>query len=168
MIPPLKLAITTKSLIYAMNIFLGTTVCWYSLVFLGVRNPIWATITVILVSDPDLRATVNLARIRSTNTAVGCVISLISLALFGYTPWGSFLTVGATILLVMSIRNYPANWRLAPVTVAIIMDAARQATTYHDAVFLAVVRAAEIGAGCLVALAIVAINIRIGALVRPK
>lgn len=161
-----RLSITSKSFIYAVNIFLGATLCWYGLVLVGIKNPIWAIITVILVSDPDLRATVNLSRIRSINTAVGCIISLISLTLFGYTPWGSFLTVGVTIFLVMSIEGYPANWRLAPVTVAIIMDASRVATTYRDEVLFALARAGEIGAGCLVALLVVAVNIRLSSLIR--
>jgi len=164
----LRFNITKKSFIYAVNIFLATNLCWYGLVWLGANNPIWAIITVILVSDHDFGTAMYLSKVRALNTVVGCVISLVSLTIFGYSPWASFLTVMATILFITSIENYPANWRLAPVTVAIIMDASRNATTYHDEIRNAIIRTGEITAGCIAALAIVAINIKLGALLRRR
>ncbi len=157
----IKVSITSKSLLYPFNILIGSAICWYGLVLVGISNPIWSIITVILVSDPDLTTAITLARVRVINTIVGCVAALVSLLAFGYSPWSSFLTAAVIVLVVTSVEHYPANWRLTPVTVVIVMDASRKAMTYHDEMFNAIARAGEIAAGCAVALIIAMAQIKL-------
>jgi len=141
-----------KSLLYASKTFAGAALCWYGLVAFGMKDPIWAVITVIIVSDPDLKTTRMLAKTRAINTAVGCFFGLTSLLIFGYVPWICLLTAAVTVLAITLIEHYPSNWRLAPVTVVIIMDAGRQAAGRQDEMTFAIMRMIEIGVGCAVAL----------------
>lgn len=144
--------INKKSLIYAVNIFLGSCICWYSLTHLGLPDPMWAIITVILVSDPDLSTLMTLSKMRVINTLVGCVAGFVCLLAFGYNPWISFCAAAIVIIVITSLENYPANWRLTPVTIFIVMNASKNATTYHEEVMYSVMRAGEILFGCIIAL----------------
>jgi len=145
-------SLTQKSLFYAAKTLLGAGICWYALMWCGVANPIWAVITVIIVSDADLSGTAALAKARVINTAVGCLSGIVSLLVFGYSPMICLLTAAITVLFVTSLQYYPANWRLAPVTVIILMDAGRQAVGKEEAILYALLRTAEISVGCVVAL----------------
>jgi uncharacterized membrane protein YccC len=145
-------SLTQKSLLYSAKTLLGACLCWYGLTAFGVDNPIWSVITVIIVSDADLSTTATLAKVRVINTAVGCASGLISMLLFGYTPLVCLLTAAVTVLFVTSLQRYPANWRLAPVTVVILMNAGSQAVGKEAEVILALLRAVEIGVGSAVAL----------------
>jgi len=163
MMKKLRFRFTKESLFYSAKTLLGAGICWYGLRISGVNNPIWAVITVIIVSDADLSTTATLAKTRVINTVVGCISGIIGLSLFGYTPLICLLTAAATVLLVTSIEHYPANWRLAPVTVVIVMDAGRQAVGKESEIFYALTRAGEIGLGCVVALYLALIFSRIAA-----
>lgn len=141
-----------KSILYTAKTLIGGTLCWYTLAWLGITDPIWGVITIILVSDPDIDTTASLAKARIINTIVGCLMSLISLMLFNYTPLVMLGTAALTVLLITAHERYPSNWRLAPVTVIILMDAARQASTHADELHFALMRAGEIVFGCFIAL----------------
>jgi len=144
--------LSKKPVIYALKTFLGAVICWYGLVLAGINNPLWAVITVVIVSDPDLSTAKTLAKMRVINTLVGCFAGLAALILFGYSPFICFLTMAATILIITSIGSYPSNWRLAPVTIIILMNAGMTATNRQDEVKFALIRAGEISIGCFVAL----------------
>jgi len=143
-----------KSVLYASKTFVGAFLCWYGLTALGLKDPIWAVITVIIVTDPDLKTTKMLAKTRAINTAVGCVFGLMSLLIFGYVPWICLTTAALTVFVITLIEHYPSNWRLAPVTVVILMDAGRTAANRQDVMIYAMTRMLEIGAGCIVALSL--------------
>jgi uncharacterized membrane protein YccC len=155
------------SLLYAAKTLLGAILCWYGLAWFGVTNPLWAIISVIIVSDADFSGTMTLAKTRVVNTAVGCTVALISLILFRYSPWTCYLTAAATVLFITSINFYPANWRLAPVTVVIVMDAARQVPSEKMEILYALERGKEIIFGCAVALVLAYIFSRL-TLMRSK
>ena len=141
-----------RALLYASKTLLGGLICWYGLIALGVSDPVWAVITVMIVSDPDLSTAVGLAQARIINTSVGCLIGFASLALFGYSPLLPLVAAAVTVSIVILIDHYPTNWRLAPVTVYILVDAGRMAATYAEELELALKRAGEIAFGCGVAL----------------
>lgn len=148
-VPPFKPP--RKPILYAAKTFIGGIVCWYTLTWFGVLDPIWGVITIILVTDPDIDTTTSLAKARIINTIVGCFMSLISLMLFDYSPLVVLATAALTVFLITAYERYPSNWRLAPVTVVILMDAARQASTHADELHYALMRAGEIAFGCLIA-----------------
>ncbi|PZQ43432.1 MAG: FUSC family protein [Micavibrio aeruginosavorus] len=141
-----------KSFRYSSKIFLASLICWYGLKLCGIENPIWSVITVFVVSDPNLHTTYDLARVRVLNTLVGCLFGLISIYLFGYTPLICLLTASFVVLVVNLIERYPVNWRLAPVTVVILMDAGRLAQSPAEELSYVMMRLLEIAVACVVAL----------------
>lgn len=149
--PKLSFEFTKISVAYVIIILLGTTISWVGLTWMGIANPIWAVISVVLVSDPDSTATKQLVRTRVINTLVGCFLGLLSLLLLGYQPAVIIITVALTTLLVTTIKHYPANWRLAPATVIILSDAAHQAVGHSEQFYFALLRAGEIAFGCSIA-----------------
>ena len=150
-----------KAFIYATKTLLGGLICWYGLSFLGVDDPIWAVITVIIVSDADIRATLNSAMARTINTTVGCAVGMTTMLLFGYSPQAGLVAAGFTVFAILLIDKYPSNWRLAPATVVILMDAGRLAADYHQGIIYALLRFAEIIVGCAVAIALAWVYSRI-------
>lgn len=164
--PRYHLSLTQKSLLYASKIFIGAMACWGALLLFGIHNPLWAIITVVLVSDPDFNAARTLVIARVTNTVVGCTVGFFALTVFGYTLPVAIITITLLVLLITSISNYPANWRLAPVTVLILLDASRNAATAQQEMHFALLRAVEIGVGSLVAWVLALIYTRL--FVAPK
>lgn len=141
-----------KAFLYASKALIGCVIAWYGLQSLGIDNPIWAVITVMLVSDPDFNTTRELAQARIINTIIGCAVGLSMLLVFGYSPQLALVAMALTVLIVTSIPQYPTNWRLAPVTVLILMDAGRLAANHTQEVHYALLRGAEIGVGCVIAM----------------
>lgn len=146
-----------KSVLYSTKIFVSSALCWYGLKLVGVDNPIWSVITVFVVSDPSLTTTLALSKVRVLNTVVGCVFGLSSIFLFGYSPLIALLTAAVTVMAVNMIAKYPVNWRLAPVTVMVLMDAGRLATTPAEEGKYVLMRLVEILVGCAVALIVSAV-----------
>ena len=149
-----------RSLRYASKTLIGSVICWFGLVWAGIADPVWAVITVMIVGDPDITTTAELAKARAINTAVGCVVALSVLLVFGYSPLAALIAAALTIMVVMLIDRYPTNWRLAPVTVMIVVDAGRLAQTHGEAIQFSLLRMAEIAVGCTVALGLAAIDTR--------
>lgn len=155
------LSVTQKSLLYTAKIALGSLLCWGLLSSIGIENPIWSIITVVLVSDPDWTTARTLVVARVINTFVGCTVGFATLTFFGYTMEVALITITAMILLITSITNYPANWRLAPVTVLILLDAGRHAVNAQEEIHFALLRAIEIGVGCMMALLLALVTTRL-------
>lgn len=152
--PALNFIFSQRSIIYASKIFLASIICWYGLLAVGIENPVWAVITVMVVSDPNLSTTLGLAKTRAINTIVGCAFGLASIFTFGYSPLLTIVTACITVMFVTMISRYPVNWRLAPVTVVILMDAARLAGTHEAELHYVMMRVVEIAFGSIVSLAL--------------
>lgn len=143
-----------KALLYASKTLLGCLISWYGLQWAGIDHPIWAVITVLIISDPDVRTTLALSQARAINTAVGCAIGMITIWLVGYSPVASLFGAALTVFVILMIDRYPVNWRLAPATVVIVMDAGRYAETRNEELLLALTRLMEIALGCVVAISL--------------
>lgn len=147
---------------------LGCLICWFGLQFAGIEHPIWAVITVLIVSDPDVRTTLGLAEARAINTMTGCLIGMGTIVLFGYSPVASLFGAALTVLLILMIDKYPANWRLAPATVVIVMDAGRLAQTRTEELLYALSRMGEIAVGSIVAIGLAMVYTRILEAIRAR
>ncbi|MFC5068194.1 FUSC family protein [Flaviflagellibacter deserti] len=146
-----------RSLRYASKTLIGAAICWYGLKWAGISSPVWAE---MIVSDPDIATAAELAKARAVNTAVGCLVGLIVLLAFGYNPPAALIGAALTVMVVVLIDRYPANWRLAPATVIIVVDAGRLAQTHAEEISYALLRMVEIAVGCTVALCLAAIYTR--------
>ncbi|MBN9114231.1 MAG: FUSC family protein, partial [Pandoraea sp.] len=129
-------------------------IVWFGLRAAGFPEPYWAMISLIIVTEPDPMQARSNFKARSINTITGAVIACIVLLVFG--PGLAAMLVGITLatLAAMLVQNYPANWRLGPATVVILMSAALsgQGQGLHQELSLAMLRVIEVLIGSTVAL----------------
>lgn len=143
-----------NALVYLIKILSGSLIVWFGLRAAGFPEPYWAMISLIIVTEPDpLQARSNF-KARSINKITGAIVACIVLLLIG--PGLVAMLVGITIatLAAMLVQNYPANWRLGPATVVILMSAALsgQEQGLHEELSLAMLRVIEVLVGSTVAL----------------
>jgi uncharacterized membrane protein YccC len=147
----LHCSVKPLSVAYALKVALATLLAWPCLQKLGIAQPVWAIVTIAAVSDPDWSAARRLALIRITNTLTGCLVAILTVFLFGATLASMAGALAISVLLVTSIEHYPANWRLAPITVAIVMGQAVGGPSL-EALHLAWLRTSEVISGAIAAL----------------
>lgn len=153
---------TSQSLWYVGKILAGALVSWYGLGALGIERPYWALITICIVSEPNLESAKRLVGARSLNTLVGATVGLTGAIVGGLTPTTMFVCLAITTFLVTTLPRYPANWRLAPVTVVIIMEVAHvEGSSRATEIQIAEERVLQVLAGCLVALALAWVSSRL-------
>ena len=140
------------ALVYIVKILTGTLVSWFGLRAIGIAEPYWAVISVIIVTEPDVSVARANFRARLINTLSGSVIAVLALVLLGGTFWAMLTALIAAVLLAMLWSGYPSNWRLGPITVVILMSAAIQGQGPQQELHLALLRVAEVLAGSAVAL----------------
>ncbi|HMG15391.1 MAG TPA: FUSC family protein, partial [Saprospiraceae bacterium] len=114
-------SINEKAFSYSLRIFLGAVIVWWSLYYLHDSKKVWALISVIVVSDPDFETVRITVFSRSINTISGCLVGLAFIFLFGINIWSLLAAIIISVIISTSFRNYPASWKLAPVTVVIVM-----------------------------------------------
>ncbi|CAN5393289.1 hypothetical protein BH11BAC1_BH11BAC1_04470 [soil metagenome] len=146
------LSFSNKSIVYPFRILLGCTIVWWSLYYLHDSRKIWAVISVIVVTDPDID-TLRIGTVsRIVNTLVGCLTGLAFIYLAGVNFWSLMAAIMVSVLLSTSFKNYPASWKLAPSTVAIIMvPSISENITWQAAMEVALARTGEVLYGTLVA-----------------
>lgn len=138
--------------LYLGNILLGSCIVWYGLPALGMPAPYWALISLIVIIEPDLALLRANFRTRLINTISGSAVACLSLLLLGASFQALLLALGLAVLVAMLLEHYPANWRLAPVTVVILMSAALSPHGTGPEWQLALLRVVEVLAGSVVAL----------------
>ena len=106
---------------YAVRILVGCIIVWFILQHLNHRNPLWALITVINVTEPELSAAFLAFKSRIVNTLIGCTVGLSFLYLLGPSYWSILLGIVVSVIICTSFIRVPGSWRVAPVTVAILM-----------------------------------------------
>jgi uncharacterized membrane protein YccC len=146
------LQFTRNSFLYVFRIVLGCLISWWALAALHIDRREWALITVIIVSEPDFENLRNNTVSRVINTLAGCAVGLIFLVATGVTFLSMILAVTASILISTSYPRYPSSWKLAPVTVVIVMvPSVMTHATLSTALTVALTRAGEVLIGCVVA-----------------
>lgn len=117
------LAPHSSGLHYAVRILIGTAATWFLLRKLGDTHAIWAIISLIVVTDPQLKTALTAFRFRIYNTLIGGGVGLLFLFLAGPRAWT--LPLAATVTAFIASRLTPSQptWRIAPITAAIVMSA---------------------------------------------
>ncbi len=137
---------------FALNVFVGCTIVWATLRYLGVVNPIWAVASMIASTDPKVDVATQMFRSRLINVIVGCVVGLIFLMVGGSSEWKLPLALAATVLVSSYLVRIPTMWRQAPITAAIVIAAG---LTHHSKVTgmgIGLYKVAEVLFGCVVGL----------------
>lgn len=141
-----------KAISFAVRIVIGCLFVWWSLDYIHDAKKIWALISVIVVSDPNFSTVRDNAISRLVNTLMGCIMGLIFVYLFGTALWSMMIAVAVSVVLSTSFKNYPSSWKLAPITVIILMmPYSTETETWKDAMNIALTRTGEVLYGSLVA-----------------
>ncbi|BEV14881.1 FUSC family protein [Herbaspirillum sp. DW155] len=141
-----------NALAYLIKILSGCLILWYGLRALGIAEPYWAMISLIIVTEPDMTVAKANFRARVINTISGCIVSCIALVIFGPTFIAMLAALTAAVVVAMLLQNYPSNWRLGPATVVILLSAAFTGNGLHEELHLAFMRVGEVLVGSTVAL----------------
>ncbi len=145
-------SINNKSFIFAFRILLGSIIVWYSLYYLNDNHKIWALISVIVVTDPDIDSLRSATISRIINTIAGCAIALFFMSITGANFFSLLAALTVSVLISTSFKKYPASWKLAPVTVAIVMvPSIAEGVPWSLSMVVALQRTAEILFGTLIA-----------------
>jgi len=136
---------------YAVRIFVGTTTVWLLLRFVGDADPVWAVISVIVVTEPQMQTAWLTLGSRIVNTVIGCTTGVIFLLLAGPKSWVLPLAVTATVLVCSYVVRLSSSWRLAPATAALIIASAVVEQSRVGGAEVALHRAGEVVLGCTVA-----------------
>jgi uncharacterized membrane protein YccC len=141
-----------NALVYLIKILSGSFIAWYGLRAMGLQEPYWAMISLIIVTEPDVTLAKANFRARLINTLNGCVVACLALVLFGPGFLSMLLALAISVLVALLLHNYPANWRLGPATVVILMSAAIDGKGLHQELQYALPRVGEVIAGSSIAL----------------
>ena len=136
---------------YAVRIFIGTTAVWLLLRSVGDAGAVWAVISVIVVTEPQMETAVLTLRSRVVNTVIGCATGLIFLLVVGPKIWVLPLGLTATVLLCTDVVRLSSSWRLAPATAALVMASGVVEQSRISGAEAALHRAGEVLLGCAVA-----------------
>lgn len=142
---------SSKSPFYVSRIVLGCTIVWASLYFLPDEKKLFALISVIVVTEPDVSLLLAAVRSRIINTLTGCSLGLLFIYI-SPTFFSMLIAIAISVVISTSFKKYPASWKLAPVTVVLVMiSAIAEDITLNKALEIALSRTGEILYGSLVA-----------------
>ena len=114
---------------FAVNVFVASTIVWYTLEKILDTNPIWAIASMIAASDPLVKEATRMFKCRIINVQVGCGVGLLFLIVGGSSEWKLPFALAATVLLSSYVIRIPSMWRQAPITAAIVIAAG---LTHHS------------------------------------
>jgi uncharacterized membrane protein YccC len=139
---------------YAVRIFIGTAFLWILLQRLGDSHAIWAIISMVFVTEPQIKLALENFRHRIYNTAVGCGIGIVSLLVAGPRHWVLPLAIAIAVLLSTRAPDAPASWRVTPIATGIVLTAGLAAQSWAVGLQTALIRAGEVFLGGATAIAI--------------
>ena len=146
------LSLRENALLYIAKLITGSIIVWYGLRAFGIAEPIWAMLSLIVVTEPDVTIAKNNFRARVINTLNGTVVACLALLVFGASFVAMLVAMTVSVLIAMSLQHYPTNWRLAPNTTVVLMSAALSGAVLSEEMRLAMVRVLEVMTGSTVAL----------------
>ena len=135
---------------FALNVFIASTIVWYTLANLADTNPIWAIASMIAASDPQVNEAARMFRSRIINVLVGCAVGLFFLVAGEPTEWKLPLALAVTVLVSSYVIHIPTMWRQAPITAAIVIAAGLTAHSEMSAIEHGLHKVAEVLFGCIV------------------
>jgi uncharacterized membrane protein YccC len=137
---------------FALNVFVASTVVWYTLERILDTNPIWAIASMIAASDPEVKEAARMFKCRIINVLVGCGVGLLFLIIGGSSEWKLPFALAATVLLSSYVIRIPSMRRQAPITAAIVIAAGLTHHSKLSGVEHGLHKVAEVIFGCLVGL----------------
>ena len=139
---------------FAINVFIGSTITWYTLSRFADTNPIWAIASMIAASDPQVVEAARMFKCRITNVLVGCAVGLLVLVVGGSSEWKLPFALAMTVLVSTYVIQIQTMWRQAPITAAIVIAAGLTSHSKLTGVEHGLHKVAEVIFGCLVGLVV--------------
>jgi uncharacterized membrane protein YccC len=152
---------------YALNVFLGTTVCWVSLRAVSGANPIWAIASMLASADPVWTQARSRFRGRILNASIGALVGLAFLEVGGPTAWKLPIALAVTVLLSIYVVRVQVMWRQAPITAAIVIASSLTHQSKSFGIEHGLHKVAEVFLGCCVGIAASWIMARVWPVVPP-
>ena len=137
---------------YTVRILLGILLIELILMREENINHLWATISLIVVIEPQVKKAWTTFNTRFINTILGSLIGIGFLFSFGIHINSLPAAVAVSAFASAYLTKLQQGWRIAPVTTAIIMSAGITATSVHDAYEVALHRTLAVLLGSVVAL----------------
>jgi uncharacterized membrane protein YccC len=153
---------------FALNVFIGTAICWFTLKAFSDGNPIWAIASMIASSDPVWVQAKRTFRGRVLNASIGAVVGLAFIAVGGPREWMLPVALGVTVLLSTYVVRIPVMWRQAPITAAIVIASG---VTHHSKLTgleHGLHKVAEVIFGCLAGVAVSWVMSRVWPMEPPR
>jgi len=139
---------------FALNVFIGTSVCWFALRAISDENPIWAIASMVASSDPVWTQAKRTFRGRIMNASIGAVVGLAFLAVGGPREWKLPVALAVTVLLSTYVVRIPVMWRQAPITAAIVIASGVAHESKLDGLERGAHKVAEVIFGCCVGIGV--------------
>ena len=105
---------------YGGQIFLGTFGLWFLSRMLGFA-PLWAIISLILVTEVSMETTWRGFKCRIINTLVGCLTGLVFLVALKPGSLLLPLALATAVCISVYLIRIPYGWRIAAITAAIVI-----------------------------------------------
>jgi uncharacterized membrane protein YccC len=139
---------------YSLRMFFGTLALWEIYGLVGDHAPVWALVSMVMVSEIELHASVLATFHRVAHMAVGCGVGLIFLVVWHPGVWQLAIACASSAAVSFYLMHIGGNWRTAPVATVIVIGAGFVHFTKNAGLHEAVIRTVEVLGGCLVALAV--------------
>ena len=138
---------------FAVNAFIATTIVWFTLQALGIRNPIWAIASMVAAADPEPMEARRMFRCRLLNVLVGCGVGFGTL-LLGNSDWMLPIALAVAVLISSYLVRIKTMWRQAPITAAIVLAAGITQGTRAAGFESGLYKVGEVIYGCIVGLTV--------------
>jgi uncharacterized membrane protein YccC len=139
---------------YALRIFVGVIALWAIAAALGDYSPIWATVSLVMTSEIEMRLSFFASTRRFAHMAIGCAIALFVLLWTRPNLWELAAAATVASFIAFFVLDIGGNWRAAAAATAIVLGAGFDTFTRNAGMHEALIRASEVLGGCLVALLI--------------
>lgn len=136
---------------YALRILIGVALAQFIFHYLRDTNPLWAIISVVMVSEPEVSAAMKAFTSRLTTTLIGCVVAVAMVAAAGPMHWIIPVAAAISALIVYYLIKVPISWKVAPLTAALVLTMAVLEETREAGIMFALARGGEVLAGGLIA-----------------
>jgi uncharacterized membrane protein YccC len=137
---------------FAVNVFIATTIVWFTLKWIHDSSPIWAIASLVAASDPQPEEARRLFRSRLVNVLVGCAVGMGLLLFGGQSDWLVPAALALTVLVSSYVIRVRSMWRQAPITAAIVIAAGISRSSTLGGLQHGLHKVAEVIFGCVVGL----------------
>ena len=152
---------------FAVNVFIATSIVWFTLRAVGVSSPIWAIASMIAASDPEPGEARRMFRSRMINVLVGCAMGLVFVLLAHDSHWMLPFALAVTVVVSIWVVRVKTMWRQAPITVAIVIAAGLTHGSASIGIEKGLQKVGQVLFGCLVGMLVSLLMARLW-LIRPE